>query len=93
MRKRWVVLLTVVAAWPGQQALGWGGMGHEWATSIAIETLPEDVPAFVRDPAAPPDLALMGRELDRSTGTGESRTGGTHYIEPSDDGDAIATFR
>jgi hypothetical protein len=25
--------------------------GHEWATSITIEKLPDDVPVFVRDPA------------------------------------------
>jgi hypothetical protein len=46
--------------------------GEPRATSgrqgIAIEKLPEDIPAFVRDPAMLPELALMGRELDRSKG-------------------------
>ena len=48
-----------------------GRTGHEWATGIAIEKLPDDIPAFVRDPAMLPELALMGRELDRSKGAGE----------------------
>jgi hypothetical protein len=41
--------------------LGCDATGHEWATGIAIEKLPEDVPAFVRDPAVLPELALMAR--------------------------------
>lgn len=93
MRRRLVALLAAMVIWPAQQALGWGATGHEWATGIAIEKLPEDIPAFVRDPAARPDLALMGRELDRSKGAGEThdkeRDPG-HYIDLSDDGKAMA---
>ena len=54
MRGRWVMLLAVAATWPGQQAFGWGATGHEWATGIAIEKLPDDIPAFVRDPPCYP---------------------------------------
>jgi hypothetical protein len=92
MPGRWVALLAAAVIWPGQQALGWGATGHEWATGIAIEKLPEGIPAFVRDPAALPELALMGRELDRSKGAGEThdkeRDPG-RYIELSDDGKAM----
>jgi hypothetical protein len=35
-------------------AWAWGATGHEWATGIAIEKLPDDVPAFVHDPAMLP---------------------------------------
>jgi len=52
---------------PAGPALGWGATGHEWATEIAIEELPDGIPAFVRDPAMLPELALMGRELDATT--------------------------
>src|SRR5215475_3364652 len=69
-----------------------GRTGHEWATVIAIEKLPADIPAFVRDPAMLPELALMGRELDRSRGAGEmhdkERDPG-HYIDLTDDGKAM----
>jgi hypothetical protein len=92
MRRQFLAIAAVLT-WPVGQALGWGATGHEWATSIAIEKLPDDISTFVRDPAMLPELARMGRELNRSKGAGESMTGGTHYIEPSDDGDAIATFR
>jgi adenylate cyclase len=62
MQRRWTAILAV-AIWPAGHAFGWGATGHEWATGIAIEKLPEDVPAFVRDPTMVPELALMGREL------------------------------
>ena len=65
MRGRWALLLALAVTWPGQQAFGWGATGHEWATGIAIEKLPAEVPSFVRDPTILPELALMGRELDR----------------------------
>lgn len=82
MRGRWLLLLTL-AAW------GWGATGHEWATGIAIEKLPDGIPAFVRDPAVLADMALMGRELDRSKGAGEThdkeRDPG-HNIDLTDDG-------
>jgi hypothetical protein len=83
---RWIAVLAVV--WPSW-AWAWGGTGHEWATGIAIEKLPDDVPAFVRDPVMVPELALMGRELDRSKGAGDThdkeRDPG-HYVDLSDDG-------
>ena len=41
------------ATWRGQ-SFGWGAPGHEWATAIAIEKLPDDIPAFVRDSAVLP---------------------------------------
>jgi hypothetical protein len=44
-------------------------MGHRHRHREAAGGLP----AFVRDPAALPELALMGRELDRSKGAGETR--------------------
>jgi len=58
MRARSVVLLAVAATWPGQQAFGWGATGHEWATGIAIEKLPDDIPAFVRDSAVLPEASF-----------------------------------
>jgi hypothetical protein len=45
------LLLTLAATWSGQQSLAWGAAGHEWATEITIETLPDDIPASVRNPA------------------------------------------
>src|SRR5215467_14345398 len=88
MRARFLAMVVAVIG-PAGQVLAWGATGHEWATSIAIEKLPDDIPAFVRDPARLPELALMGRELDRSKGAGDmhdkERDPG-HYIDLTDDG-------
>ena len=44
-----------------KQRLTWGATGHEWIGGIAIEKLPDSVPAFVRTPesAHPTLLHLM----------------------------------
>ena len=44
----------------------WGATGHEWVSGIAIDKLPDSVPAFIRTPEAAAEIAVMGRELDRS---------------------------
>ena len=92
MRCRTFSILVAVAGWPAGQALGWGATGHEFVSGIAIEKLPDDVPAFVRDPATLPEIAVMGRELDRSKGAGEThdkeRDPG-HYVDLSSDGKAM----
>jgi len=73
------------------QALSWGATGHEFG-GIAIEKLTDDVPAFVRQPATLPEIAAMGRELDRSKGAGAThgreRDLG-HDIDLTDDGTAM----
>jgi len=88
MDSRILALVLVAAGWPGQ-ALAWGATGHEWISGIAIEKLPDDAPAFVRSPEAISEIALMGRELDRSKGAGEThdkeRDPG-HYVDLTDDG-------
>ncbi len=88
---RRVALLLALALAPGH-ALAWGATGHEWITGIAIEKLPDDVPAFVRAPETLPELAAMGREVDRSRGAGEThdkeRDPG-HYINLTDDARAM----
>jgi hypothetical protein len=49
MDSRTLAVLAVVF-WPAADALAWGATGHEWISGIAIEKLPDDIPAFVRDP-------------------------------------------
>ena len=77
------------------QALAWGATGHEWISGIAIEKLPDSVPAFVRNPDAAAEIAVMGRELDRSKGSGEThdkeRDPG-HYVDLADDGSVMGAL-
>src|SRR5258707_10832772 len=79
--------LAVVAG--AKEGWAWGATGHEWVSGIAIEKLPDDVPGFVRAPEAAAEIAVMGRELDRSKGAGEThdkeRDAG-HYVDLTDDG-------
>jgi len=52
-------------------------------------------PGFVREPAVLPELALMGRQLDRSRGAGEThdkeRDPG-HYVDLADDGKVMGVL-
>ena len=45
--------------------------GHEWISGIAIETLPDSAPAFVRALEAATEIAILARELGPSKGTGK----------------------
>jgi len=67
LRAGWALALAI--SW-SSQALSWGATGHEWISGIAIEKLPDSAPAFVRTPEAAAEIAVMGRELDRSKGLG-----------------------
>jgi hypothetical protein len=61
---------TFVALVPQAPALAWGATGHEFVSGLAAEAFPEELPAFLRTPAAVADIAVFGRELDRSKGSG-----------------------
>lgn len=70
-------------------AFAWGATGHEWVSGIAVEKLPESVPAFIRTPEAAAEIAVMGRELDRSKGSGKTHDAERdpgHYVDLADDG-------
>jgi hypothetical protein len=63
--------------------------GLEWIGAIAIETLPDNLPAFVRTPEAAAEIAVMGRALDRSKGAGkipDAERDPGHYVDLGDDG-------
>src|ERR1700745_4002871 len=64
-------LLTVLVLLAPGSAFGWGATGHEFASGVGAEILPEEIPAFVRQPEAIAEIAVLGRELDRSKGSGD----------------------
>jgi hypothetical protein len=74
---------------PFGPALGWGATGHEFVSGVGAEALPEEIPAFVRTPEAVAAIAVLGRELDRSKGAGEThdkeRDPG-HFVSLDDQG-------
>jgi hypothetical protein len=74
MKRKWTaaLLALVFATGAGRESWAWGATGHEWISGIAIETLPDSLPGFVRSPEAAAEIAVMGRELDRSKGSGRT---------------------
>ena len=87
--RRALICVTAAVALIPQSALAWGATGHEWVSGIAIESLPDEVPPFLRTPEAVAKIALLGRELDRSKGAGATHDGERdpgHYINPDDTG-------
>lgn len=78
-----VVAMSPAVAW------AWGATGHEWVSGIAVEELPDKIPAFARTSEAMAEIAVLGRELDRSKGAGathdKERDPG-HYINLDDEG-------
>ena len=78
------VLSLVVPA----QALAWGGHGHRIVGVAAMEALPEEVPAFLRDPSVIADVGELSREPDRSKGAGkihDSNRDPGHFVDLDDD--------
>jgi len=89
-----VVLLLAVFAL-ASDCWAWGAAGHEWVSSIAIEKLPDSVPAFVRSPEAVAEIAILGRELDRSKGAGrthDAERDPDHYIDLAGNGDVMGVL-
>jgi hypothetical protein len=83
------VLIVVLLALSPAPAFAWGPAGHRWVGGLAVETLPAEVPAFVRTPAARDDIGEFATEPDRSRSAGKThdadRDSG-HFIDLTDDG-------
>lgn len=91
----WLAALGIGMAAAPAPCWAWGATGHEWISGIAIEKLPESVPAFVRTQAAIADVAVMGRELDRSKGAGRTHDAERdpgHWISLADDGSVLGVL-
>lgn len=90
MKRRLRVLGLALALWaPASEAFAWGATGHEWISGIAIEKLPDTLPEFLRKPEVAAEIAVLGRELDRSKGAGKTHDAERdpgHYVDLYDDG-------
>ncbi len=56
-------LVCVLVQPPAVRA--WGNSGHRMINRLAVETLPADVPAFLRSPEAVAEIEYLGPEPDR----------------------------
>ena len=72
-----------------QTAWAWGATGHRIVGEIAVQALPEEIPAFLRTPAAAQAVGELSREPDRSRDAGEIHDEDrdpAHFVNVSDDG-------
>lgn len=70
------------------RALAWGATGHRLVSSLAMTLLPDEVPAFLRTPDMVWQIGELGREADRSKGSGaeyDSEHSPGHYVNVGDD--------
>jgi len=76
---------------PGH-ALAWGGSGHRMIAQAALESLPADLPPFLRTPKAAADVGELAREPDRWKGAGkvhDQNRDPAHFLDIMDDGSIL----
>ena len=87
-RMRLLFSLSLAAALASSSALAWGPDGHRMISTLAIQSLPDELPAFVRSPEAAEEAAYLGPEADRVRGGGKSfdeETAPAHFVDIGDD--------
>lgn len=89
--KRLLISAAALAlvALPAADVSAWGATGHRIIGMAAMRALPDELPAFLRDPAAAAEVGELSREPDRSKGAGEphDRERDTaHFVDMIEDG-------
>jgi hypothetical protein len=70
-------------------AFAWGAVGHRIVNNVAVRTLPDSVPAFVRSADAIAEITTLGPEADRLKGAGRTWDGDLdpgHFLDLDDAG-------
>lgn len=73
----------------GTQVAAWGATGHRIIGVAAMRALPDDLPAFLREPGAIAEIGELSREPDRTKGAGQphDRERDTaHFVDLDDTG-------
>ena len=93
IRSHWFSALAALAALGvSGQALAWGSTGHRIIGRLAEASLPSEVPAFLRTPAAVQAVGELAREPDRWKGAGRTHDSDLdpgHFLDLSDDGTVL----
>ena len=74
-------------------AWAWGSSGHRMIGEMALKSLPDYMPAFLRSPQAIADVGEYAREPDRWRGAGKVHDNDrdvAHFIDLDDDGNTLA---
>lgn len=70
-------------------AFAWGATGHRLVSLIGVQSLPPELPAFLRSPSVQWQVGELGREPDRSKGSGQPHDADldpAHFVDVNDDG-------
>ncbi len=85
---RAVLILSVAGVLLSSSALARGTDGHRMISTVAVQSLPDEVPAFLRTPEAADEAGYLGPEADRERGAGQSfddEHGPAHFVDVNDD--------
>jgi hypothetical protein len=85
---RTILMGSVAALVLSSAALGWGADGHRMIATVAVQSLPDELPAFVRTPAAVEEAGYLAPEADRVKGAGRSfdeENNSAHFADVGDD--------
>jgi hypothetical protein len=91
MSKRLLLVLALVAAAPSS-AWAWGASGHRIIGRLGIESLPPQVPAFVRKREVVDQVGELAREPDRAKDAGQPHDADLfpeHFVDIDDDGKVL----
>jgi hypothetical protein len=66
-----VAIAAVLTLAGASQAWAWGATGHRQIGELAIEALPDELPAFLRTPETAQAVGELAREPDRARGAGQ----------------------
>jgi len=90
MRRLLLAAAAVVAvAAPAAPALAWGAYGHRVIGELGIQSLPPEVPGFLRAKGVDVTVGELARELDRSKGAGrihDNDRDPAHFADVDDNG-------
>ncbi len=78
---RTVVASTMISLFATQPAWAWGRDGHMMINRLAVEYLPSDVPAFLRNGSSVDTIEYLGPEPDRWRGQGEPELSSTQAAD------------
>ncbi len=82
---RFAVALAIVPLLLTEQSLAWGSDGHRMINRLAVMTLPNEVPAFLRNGEALDTIEYLGPEPDRWKNRAEeelaAESSPDHYID------------
>jgi hypothetical protein len=87
--RRSAAVAAILSACSSGHAFAWGSTGHRLVTQAAAESLPADLPAFMRAPEFAVAVGEIARDPDRTRKAGaahDNERDPAHFVDGDDDG-------